>query len=164
MAAAGDPPLTPRRLRADLKIDAPIRLGVGACELWKVPVFSDPRGSLIALELTENLPFKVERVFLVYAVPSEKMRGSHAHRQCDQFLIAVHGSLSLVLDDGRSNVGIHLDRPDIGVHLTPLVWATQYNYSPDAVLMVFASHAYDPADYIRDYDEFKNIVKNRTDL
>lgn len=155
-----DLPLAPRRFTADLKTDTPVKLGVGNCELWPVPVFSDIRGSLIALELASNLPFKAARIFLVYAVPSEEMRGSHAHRQCSQFLVAIHGSLSLVLDDGKSCIEVHLNRPNIGVHLTPLVWGAQYNYSPDAVLMVFASHAYDAADYIRNYDEFKDSLKN----
>jgi UDP-2-acetamido-3-amino-2,3-dideoxy-glucuronate N-acetyltransferase len=90
----------------------------------------------------------------VFGVPSVETRGEHAHRECHQFLVCVRGSVSVVADDGRRREEYLLDRPELGLHLPPMVWGIQYRYSADAVLLVFASHYYDPADYIREYDRF----------
>lgn len=85
-------------------------------------------------------------------------RGEHAHRECHQFLICVRGSCAVVADDGTNRQEFLLDRPDIGIHLPPKVWGIQYKYSPDATLLVFASHYYESKDYIRDYSEFLKFV------
>jgi hypothetical protein len=100
----------------------------------------------------------VERYFVVFDVPSKEVRGEHAHHQCEQFLVCVKGSVSLLVDDGQCSEEVRLDRPSIGVHVAPLVWAVQYKYTPDAVLLVFASHPYDANDYIRNYDDFLEAV------
>ena len=105
-----------------------------------------------------DLPFSPARVFTVFDVPSELVRGSHAHRSCELFLVCVRGSLNCVVDDGRHRDEVRLADPDHGLHLPALVWGTQYKYSRDAVLLVLASEPYDPADYIRDYDEFRRLV------
>jgi len=126
---------------------------------FDLPKFRDARGSLSVGEFADAVPFSVARYFLVYDVPSTEIRGEHAHRICHQFLIAVHGSLSVVVDDGQRRDEFLLDRPTKGLHLAPLTWGIQYKYSKDAVLLVFASHAYDPEDYIRDYDEFLEVIR-----
>lgn len=119
---------------------------------------SDIRGSLTVGEFERTVPFPVKRYFMVFDVPSVETRGEHAHRECHQFLICVRGSCSVVADDGKSRQEFLLDRADLGIHLPPMVWGIQYKYSADAVLLVFASHYYDSADYIRDYSEFKRLV------
>lgn len=115
----------------------------------------DMRGSLAACEAGRELPFAPQRCFLVYAVPSAEVRGEHAHRRCEQFLVCVHGQVSALVDDGVQRAEYRLDRPDVGLYVPPMVWGTQYRYSADAVLLVLASRPYDAADYIRDYAEFK---------
>ena len=127
---------------------------VKGCELWKIPSFSDMRGGLIATEFDSDLPFIPRRCFFVHSVPSNKVRGEHAHIECSQFLIAVHGKLSVVVDDSINRQEIFLDRPNIGLLIPPGVWGTQYKFSSDAVLCVYASHAYNNNDYIREYEEF----------
>lgn len=127
---------------------------VAGVEVFELTAVTDPRGDLAAAELSELLPFTVARVFTVYRVPDTKVRGEHAHRCCHQFLMCVAGAVTLAVDDGVSRATYRLDRPTLGVHLAPMVWGTQFEYSPDAVLVVFASHPYDADDYIRDYDEF----------
>lgn len=114
----------------------------------------DLRGSLVAIELTRDLPFVPQRFFAVFGVPSRDLRGEHAHRVCDQFLVCLAGSATCLADDGHDRVVVTLDRPEHGLFLPAMTWGVQYNFSPDAVLGVFASHPYDGADYIRDYDEF----------
>jgi acetyltransferase-like isoleucine patch superfamily enzyme len=121
----------------------------------------DLRGNLSVGEFPRDIPFDVKRYFLVYDVPSMETRGEHAHRACHQFLICVHGSCSVVADDGHTRQEFRLDRPDIGIHLPPLTWGTQYKYSADAVLLVFASAHYDAADYIRDYEQFTQLIATR---
>ncbi|MFK3798198.1 WxcM-like domain-containing protein [Pseudomonas sp. NPDC088444] len=120
---------------------------------------ADIRGSLSAGEFDRSIPFKTERYFLVYDVPTAETRGEHAHRECHQFLVAVKGSVHVVADDGVNREEFVLDRPNKGIHLPPMTWGIQYRYSQDAVLMVFASHYYDAADYVRNYDEFKSLVR-----
>lgn len=127
---------------------------VKGVQIYAMPRIEDMRGNLSVGEFGRNLPFVPQRYFLVFDVPSAEVRGEHAHRQCHQFLVCVHGRVSVVADDGARREEFLLDRPEIGLHVAPLVWATQYRYSSDAVLLVFASHAYDPSDYIRDYDDF----------
>ncbi len=126
--------------------------------LHQLPKVVDIRGSLTVGEFERSIPFPVKRYFMVFDVPSVETRGEHAHRECHQFLICVSGQVSVVADDGRTRREFLLDRPDVGLHLPPLTWGTQYKYSPDAVLLVFASHYYDNADYIRDYEEFRKYV------
>ncbi len=122
--------------------------------LHQLQMAVDLRGALTAAEFPTHVPFAPKRYFLVYDVPGKDVRGEHAHRTCHQFLVCIRGSLNVVVDDGSAREEIRLDRPDVGLHLPPLIWAVQYKYSSDAVLLVLASEAYDPADYIRDYDEF----------
>jgi serine acetyltransferase len=118
----------------------------------------DMRGSLVAAEFSD-LPFMPRRTFVVYGVPSKEVRGEHAHRECEQFLVCLSGSVTVLADDGVERREFVLDDPSIGIHLKPMTWGTQYKYSPGAVLMVFASHEYDDADYIRDYDEFISLAR-----
>jgi UDP-2-acetamido-3-amino-2,3-dideoxy-glucuronate N-acetyltransferase len=127
--------------------------------LNRMPRVEDIRGSLSVGEFERSIPFTAKRYFLVFDVPSAETRGEHAHRECHQFLICVRGSCAVVADDGTHREEFLLDKPDLAVHLSPMVWGIQYKYSPDAVLLVFASHYYDNADYIRDYAEFRQLAR-----
>lgn len=127
--------------------------------LWRGKIIRDLRGNLSANELAETLPFPVRRYFLVFDVPSKEVRGEHAHRECQQFLVCVKGACHVVLDDTERVEEYVLDRPDTGLLLPPMVWGVQYKFSQDAVLLVLASHPYDAADYIREYGQFVALKK-----
>lgn len=151
--------------RNKVAVGARLDAGVGAqatqisgVSLHRMPRVVDIRGSLTVGEFGRSIPFVVKRYFMVFDVPSMETRGEHAHRECHQFLICVRGSCAVVADDGIHRQEFLLDRPDVGVHLPPMVWGIQYKYSPDAVLLVYASHYYDSADYVRDYSEFRQLV------
>jgi dTDP-4-dehydrorhamnose 3,5-epimerase-like enzyme len=118
----------------------------------------DLRGTLSAGDFAAHVPFTPRRYFMVFDVPGKDVRGEHAHRTCHQFLVCARGSVSVVVDDGKTSEEVTLDRPDLGLYLPPMVWAVQYKYSTDALLLVFASDPYDPADYIRDYNEFRGLL------
>lgn len=122
--------------------------------LQRMPRVDDLRGNLTVGEFERSVPFAARRYFMVFGVPNAEVRGEHAHRRCHQFLVCAHGHCHLVADDGRQRQEFVLDSPALGLYLPPLTWAVQYRYSADAVLVVFASEYYDPADYIRDYREF----------
>lgn len=126
--------------------------------LHALPKIVDLRGALSFGEIDAHLPFTPQRFFIVYDVPSEEVRGEHAHKACHQFLICVKGSCTIVLDDGAHRDELRLDSAKVGLHIPPMVWGIQYRFSPDAVLLVLASDTYDAADYIRNYDEFLAAV------
>lgn len=128
--------------------------GIPGVTLHRLSMVSDLRGHLSVGEFERDIPFKPERYFLVYDVPTEKTRGEHAHRECHQFLVCARGTVAAVADDGKDRIEVMLEGPGVGLYLPPMIWGVQYKYSADAVLLVFASHFYDAGDYIRDYDTF----------
>lgn len=130
------------------------KTAVDGVTLHRMHVVPDLRGSLTVGEFQHQIPFTPKRYFIVFGVPSRETRGEHAHKQCHQFLVCVHGSCAVVADDGQRRVEIRLDSLDMGLYLPPMIWGIQYQYSSDAELLVFASHHYDADDYIRDYDDF----------
>jgi dTDP-4-dehydrorhamnose 3,5-epimerase-like enzyme len=132
---------------------------VDGVTLHQMDLAVDLRGTLSAGEFPKQLPFAPKRYFLVYDVPGKEVRGEHSHRECHQFLVCIKGSVSVVVDDGSRSEEVRLDRPDLGLYIPPRVWAVQYKYSPDALLLVLASDPYDPKDYIRDYDEFLSTIR-----
>lgn len=130
---------------------------VPAVKLVELPVINDPRGSLSFAEYEGQLPFIPLRYFLVFDVPAGKVRGAHAHKTIQQFLVCVKGSVSIVVDDGLNSEQVTLNSAAAGLYIPPNIWATQQDYSSDAVLLALSSGAYDPDEYIRDYQEFKRI-------
>jgi len=131
--------------------------GTTGATVVQLPEHEDMRGKLSVLEFPGQLPFEVRRAFFVFDVPSQEVRGEHAHHECHQFLVCLSGSVRVVADDGHRRSEVLLDRPSIGVHLAPMTWGIQYRYTSDARLMVLASHAYDADDYIRNYEEFRAL-------
>ena len=134
--------------------------GAGAVQLHRLKRVQDMRGDLSVGEFAHDIPFEAQRYFLVYNVPSEHTRGAHAHKLCHQFLICVAGSCAVVVDDGKNRTEVLLDAPHLGLYMPPMIWGTQYKYSPGAVLLVYASHRYDPDDYIREYGQFTALIQD----
>src|SRR3954452_15576187 len=124
-------------------------------------VFVDERGKLSFGELGGGLPFAPARYFLVYDVPAGETRGGHAHRSCEQYMIAVSGSVTVLLDDGDSRSEHVLDSPHLGLHVPGSIWGEQIYLTLDARLLVLASQPYDPTDYIDDYQQFLAMKRER---
>lgn len=114
----------------------------------------DERGMLVALEALKDIPFEIKRVYYLYDTIAEMHRGLHAHRALQQILVCVHGSCRIKLDNGYETETVLLDNPIEGLYISNDMWREMYDFSKDAVLLVFASEYYDEADYIRNYDEF----------
>lgn len=141
------------------KVISKFKTSVKGVEIYILPKTNDIRGELSYIEYQKQIPFLVKRFFMVYNVPSKEVRGEHAHKKSHQFLVCMKGSLSVVVDDGKNNLEIPLTAMSTGIYIKPLVWTVHYKYSDDATLLVFASDKYDPKEYLRNYDEFKNFLK-----
>lgn len=121
----------------------------------------DERGQLIALEAMKDIPFQIKRVYYMYDTREGVHRGFHAHKNLKQILICIHGSCKILLDNGIEKKIVSLEKPYEGLFVDNDIWREMYDFSSDAVLLVFASEYYDEVDYIRDYDEFLKIQKNK---
>lgn len=119
---------------------------------------SDERGHLSFGEFSNNLPFLVKRVYYIYDVPSKYRRGYHAHLKLEQVCFCPIGSCKMLLDDGTFKKEVVLDKPDSALYIGPGVWREMYDFEPNTVLMVLASDVYDESDYIRSYEDFKEVV------
>ena len=137
--------------------DADRQSSVGGVVLHRLPRIEDMRGAIVVGELESFLPFHVKRFFTILDVPSREIRGEHAHRECHQFFLCLRGGVSVLVDDGQVREEFRLDHPQKGLHVPPMVWAAQYAHTEDAVLLVLASHPYDPNDYIRDFEDFRRL-------
>ena len=130
---------------------------ISNCSILDLPKICDPRGNLSIVESGLNIPFEIKRVFYIYDVPTGQDRGAHAHKTLHEFLICLSGGFDVELDDGLNRKIIHLNRPWMGLHIPPLIWAREINFDPGSVCLVLTSHFYDPDDYLRDYEEFVSI-------
>ena len=115
---------------------------------------SDRKGNLTVVENGKTLPFDVKRVYYLYDVPGGENRGSHAHRDLSQLIIAASGSFRVTLDDGTCKRSFFLNRPYQGLYVKPGMWRDLEDFSSGAVCMVLASEEYDSNDYIRSYEDF----------
>lgn len=131
------------------------------CQIIQLPKITDPRGNLTFMESDKHVPFAIKRIFYLYDVPTGADRGAHAHRALHQFLICLSGGFDVTLDDGKNKKVVHLNRPWMGLHIPPMVWAAEVNFDPGSVCLVMASEYYDEFDYIRNYSEFLEAMKQQ---
>ena len=130
------------------------------CKIIDLPKISDPRGNLSFIEGGQHIPFDIKRVYYLYDVPGGSDRGSHAHKNLHQFIVAMSGSFDVVLDDGKNKKIFQLNRSYYGLYVCPMMWRDLGNFSSGAVCMVLASEHYDETDYIRDYSQFSLMTDN----
>ena len=134
-------------------------MSVKDCKHISIPKISDPdgRGNLSVLE-KDILPYEIKRVYDLYDVPSGSTRGGHAHKELQQFLIALSGSFDVVLDDGKERRVVSLNRPDEGLLIPTGIWRELENFSSGAVCLSLVSDVYKESDYIREYADFKSFI------
>jgi len=131
------------------------------CSVVELPKHSFDEGNLTVVQGSENVPFDMKRVFYLYDIPGGESRGAHAHKECHQFLIAASGAFEVVLDDGVNKRTVMLNRPFMGVHVPPGVWAAEQGFSSGSICLVLTSEGYKAEDYIRDYNEFLEYRKQK---
>lgn len=127
---------------------------VAQCRLVDLPGSVDDRGRLAFVEPPDTIPFEIGRVYYLFDIPPGKERGAHGHRDLQQLMIAVSGSFSVTLDDGKERKSFHLSRPDQGLYISKMIWRDLSNFSEDAVCLVLASERYSEDDYFRSYEDF----------
>ncbi len=127
---------------------------ISKCQILKFNKIEDSRGNLTSIENGMNLPFILNRIYYLYDVPGGSVRGSHAHKNLHQIIIALSGSFDISIDDGNTSAEFHLNSPSFGLYLCPMIWRGLKNFSSGSVCLVLASDTYDESDYIRDYSTF----------
>ncbi len=130
------------------------------CSVLYFPKIENEAGNITPLHSGEDIPFDIARVFYLYDIPGGEERGAHAHKECHQLLIAASGAFDILLDDGKNKRMVTLNRPFMGLHIPPGIWAAELGFSSGSICLVLASHLYTEVDYIRkyeDYIEFKKI-------
>ena len=130
------------------------------CSIIELPRIENPAGNITPIHGNVNVPFDIRRVFYSYDIPGGEARGAHAHKECHQFIVAASGSFEVVLDDGRNKRTVLLNRPFDGLHVPPGIWAAEQGFSSGSICLVLASHGYEEADYIRDYEEYQCYIKD----
>lgn len=135
-------------------------MSVHECRSVELPKISDPRGSLSFVEGGRHIPFEIRRVYYIYDVQHGAERGAHGHRELEQLMIVMAGSVDVDVDDGHESRTFRLDDPAKGLYICPMIWRNLRHFSPGAVVLVLASFAYDEADYFRDYQSFLEAVAN----
>ena len=128
------------------------------CQIINLPIMGKEMGNLTVIEGTRLIPFDIKRIYYIYDIPEGVERGSHAHRNLHQLIIAVSGSFDIVLDDGINKRLFHMNRSHFGLYVCPMIWRTLNNFSSGAVCLVLASEFYDENDYIRSFSDFKKIL------
>ena len=123
-----------------------------------IKTYKDPRGCLAIAEEMGSVPFPISRVYWIYDVPQGVERGFHANKLSYQYLVAVNGSVDICLEDKNGRRKYHLCSRSKGLLVPPETWNELTNFSLDAVLLVFASHTYDPSTYINSHDEFLEYI------
>lgn len=121
---------------------------------------SDRKGNITVVENNLIVPFDVKRVYYLYDVPGGEARGSHAHKNLSQLIVAVSGSFKVTLDDGYVKRTYILNRPYQGLYVLPGIWRDLDDFSSGSVCMVLASDIYDENDYIRNYKDFQKFKSN----
>jgi len=127
------------------------------CNLLYLPRITNPAGNITVVENNIQLPFSVKRIFYLYDIPGGESRGAHSHKLCHQFLVAASGSFEVSLDDGKVQRVVQLNRPYLGLHIPPGIWASEINFSSGSICLVLASEKYNEGDYLRNYEDFINF-------
>lgn len=128
-------------------------------QIINLPKIIDKRGNLSIIEECENIPFEIERAYWIYDVPGGEIRGGHAYRENQEFIVALSGSFDVVLDDGKEEKVFTLNRSYYGLYVPKGMWRHMLNFSTNSLALVLASTPYTPGDYIRNYQEFLSLKK-----
>ena len=134
-------------------------MNLNGVQMLEFAQHGDDRGHLVVVEGMKDVPFEIKRMFYIYGSDANVVRGRHANRRSEFVLINVAGQSKVRVDDGRGNEAVFsINRPHTGLYLPRMVWKDMYDFSEDSVLLVLSNEAYDPDEYIRDYDAFVKEV------
>ncbi len=132
---------------------------VADCTMLTLPRIKNRAGNITPVHNSVEIPFDVKRIFYLYDVPGGESRGAHAHKECHQVLIAASGSFEILLDDGKTKQQILLNRSYQALHIPPMIWASEINFSSGSICLVLASELYNEADYVREYSIYQSLIQ-----
>lgn len=127
------------------------------CKIVELSTFQDGKDG--CLSVAEGMPFQIKRVYYIYGLDNDAIRGKHAHKKLEQVLFCINGSCIMELDDGINGQSIVLNEPSVGIYIGPKLWHTMSHFSENCIILVLASDYYDESDYIRDYSQFRGDRK-----
>lgn len=130
------------------------------CTILQFADLGDERGKLVVIEGGQAIPFEIKRVFYIYESDSTVVRGQHANKESEFVLINVAGQSKVRITDGFEEMVVELNKPMMGVYIPRMLWKNMYDFSKDSVLLVLASTHYNGNEYIRDFDEYLEIIRN----
>lgn len=119
----------------------------------------DARGNLVVIEGNEDVPFEIKRIFYMYGTDGDWVRGQHANKKSDFVLVNVAGTSKVKIDDGFSTAIVELNKPRMGIYIPKMIWKEMYDFSKDSVMLVLSNEHYDAKEYIRDYNEYLEAMK-----
>ena len=128
-------------------------------KIINLPKISDPRGNLSFIEEENHIPFKIERAYWIYDVPGGEVRGGHAFKKQQEFIVALSGSFDVVVDDGKEKKTFSLNRSYYGLYIAAGFWRQMENFSTNSLALVLSSTQFSEEDYIRDYTDYSNYLK-----
>ncbi|HCE66823.1 MAG: FdtA/QdtA family cupin domain-containing protein [Nitrospirota bacterium] len=129
------------------------------CSVMELPRIQSPSGNLTPVYGNTQVPFDIARIYYLYDIPGGETRGGHAHRNLQQLIVAASGSFDVLLDDGVNRKVVHLNRPYFGLYMPNMIWRELINFSSGGICLVLASEVYDESDYLREYQEFKQLAR-----
>lgn len=130
------------------------------CRIINLPKIKDERGNLSFIEQNKHIPFDIKRVYWIYDVPGGEIRGSHAYKTLNEFIIALSGSFDVILHDGKEEVKFSLNRSYYGLYVPKLYWRKIENFSTNSLALILADDFYKVDDYLRDFNEFKRLAND----
>lgn len=131
---------------------------LGGARLHPLPRMSSESGSLTPVQHGDGCPFEIARVFYLYDIPAGAHRGGHAHRVLEQLVVAVMGSITVQLDNGRERQTVDLRQPDLGLYVPPMLWSELVDFASGSIAVVLASIPFDESEYVREHDEYVRMV------
>lgn len=134
------------------------------CPILQFGDLGDERGKLVVIEGGQSIPFDIKRIFYIYGSDATVIRGQHANRNSEFVLVNVSGQSKVRITDGTEEFIVELNKPMMGVYIPKMIWKDMYDFSSDSVLLVLASTHYDAKEYIRDYNDYIEIMKNEAKL
>lgn len=130
-------------------------------QIIQLPKFDDPRGNLSFIEEERHIPFKINRTYWIYDVPGGEVRGGHAFRTQQEFIVALSGSFEVEIHDGSESAIFSLNRSYYGLYIPQGLWRQMKNFSTNSLALVLSSTHFDEADYIRDFKEFTRFRQEK---
>jgi dTDP-4-dehydrorhamnose 3,5-epimerase-like enzyme len=124
-------------------------------EIYSFDTKPDLKGNLTFLEELKDLPFEIRRVYWLYGIPEQQIRGDHAHKTGQQVIIAIQGKIEVLLESKKGELfNCTLDKPEKGLYIPPNWWGKMI-FSKNTVMIGLASDEYNEGDYIRNKNDFK---------